>query len=834
MWRHYLSTAARGILHHRLYSVINIVSLTVGLTCAIFVMLFVHDELSYDKWIPGTGNVYRVELMLALPGRGPLPLAVIPYPMPAVMRDEIPGVTAMTRLQPWGVTLTSGDRQFLQQVDVVDPDFFSIIQLPFIRGNRGSALQQPESVVLTESAARQYFGDADPIGRILTAAEGSCGNGTAACPQISLRVTAVVRDLPHNTQLAGDAFIPTTSLANPVPADMQHDWVDQNGYGYVRLAPGVAPAAVAAAMAPIFDQDVTPVLRTYSGITHPGSQVYNGRQVYKAHLTPFTQVHLDSSQWQYNLTPPGSWGTLYGVAALGALTLLVACFNFMNLTTARATLRAREIALRKVLGAGRRQLILQFLGEAVLMAFLSLLVALALAEVLLPLFDSFVQRPIAPHYMTDWRLPLLLVGVAAVTGLISGSYPALVLSNLRPIAGLRAGGAAPQRSGGLRNVLVVLQFSVSVGMGIAAGVVFRQAEYGRAMDLGFQHAGIVVINNGNPQLTGERQEAFAQALRADPGVAAVGLSNLTPFGSGQSNSGVQVPGTPGRFTINTTIIGPHYPQVYGIPLIAGRELTDRGVDRLNSTGITTGGDPLNEGRNILINVAAAKRLGFSPQQAIGKTILFNHNHVSIVGVLADAKLQGTLEPVVPMIYVYVPSSPMNVSVRLRPGSMPQTLRFIDRTWHAFMPATAIQRWFLNQSFDALYRDDNREGAMLGVAVIVAILIGCLGLYGLAVFTAERRTKEIGIRKVSGARTLDIVRLMLWRISVPVLISNLIAWPLAYAYLRHWLDGYAYRVPLTPVYFLAAAAAALLIAWVTVCGNTLRLARTSPVQSLRYE
>jgi len=829
MWRHYLSTAARGILHHRLYSIINIVSLTVGLTCAVFVLLFVRDELSYDQWIPGTRNVYRVELTLDMPGRGPLPLAVIPYPMPAVMRDEIPGVTAMTRLQPWSVTLTSGDRQFLQQVDVVDPDFFKIIQLPFVRGNPGAALRQPESMVLTESAARQYFGDADPIGRILTAAEGSCGNSAAACPQISLRVTAVVRDLPHNTQLAGDAFIPTTSLANPVPADMQHDWFDQSGYGYVRLAPGVAPAAVAAAMAPIFDQDVTPVLRRYSGITQlPGSRVY------KAHLTPFAQVHLNSSQWQYNLTPPGSWGTLYGVAAIGTLTLLVACFNFMNLTTARATLRAREIALRKVLGAGRWQLILQFLGEAALMAFLSLLVALALAEVLLPLFDGFLQRPIAPHYATDWRLLLLLVGVAVVTGLISGSYPALVLSRLRPIAGLRAGGAPPQRSGGLRNVLVVLQFSVSVGMGIAAGVVFRQVEYGRAMDLGFQRAGIVVINNGNPQLTGERQEAFARALRADPGVAAAGLSNLTPFGSGQSNSDVQVPGTPGLFTINTTIIGPHYPQVYGIPLIAGRELTDRGVDRLNSPGITTGGDPLNEGRNILINAAAAKRLGFSPQQAIGKTILFNHNHVSIVGVLADAKLQGALEPVVPMIYVYVPSSPMSISVRLRPGSMPQTLRFIDRAWHAFMPAIAIHRQFLSQSFDELYRDDDREGAMLGVAVIVAVLIGCLGLYGLAVFTAERRTKEIGIRKVSGARTGDIVRLMLWRISVPVLVSNLIAWPLAYAYLRHWLDGYAYRIALSPLYFLGGGAVALLIAWATVYGNTLRLARTSPVHALRYE
>ncbi|HEY7887187.1 MAG TPA: ABC transporter permease [Steroidobacteraceae bacterium] len=828
MWRHYLSSAVRGVVHHRLYSVINVAGLAVGLTCAIFVVLFMRDELSYDKWIPDTGNLYRVELTLHLPSRAPMRAAVTPYPMPAVMRDQIPGVTAMTRLYTWNVTLTSGSRQFSQNVDVVDPDFFKIIRLPLVKGDAGSVFRQPQSVVLTQSVARKYFGDADPIGRTVTVAEGNCTAAAAACPQISLRVTGVARDLPHNTQLVGDAFIPTTSLANPIPESTRQDWLSENGFAYVRLAQGVAPAAVARAVAPIFDQDVTPVLSRYAGFHVRGSQVY------EAHLTPFTQVHLNSSQWQFNPTPPGSWSTLYGVAAIGMLTLLIACFNFMNLTTARATLRAREIALRKLLGAGREQLILQFLGEAVLVALLSLMLALALAEVLLPLFDEFLQRPIALHYTGDLRLLLLLAGVAVATGLVAGSYPALVLSGLRPIGGLRAGEATPHRSRGLRNVLVVLQFAVSVGMGIAAGVVFSQIRYARAMNLGFRHDDVVVIM-GNSRLVGEKQEAFAQALRADPGVAAVGLSSYVPFLPGQSNSLIQVPGRAGQFTINTTVIGPDYPGVYGIRLIAGRLLSvGRGPDRLNSIGLFTGGDPLNEGRDLLINASAARQLGFTPQQAVGKSILYNHNHLTIVGVLADAKLQGAREPVVPMIYVYVPSWGMNISVRLRPGRIPPTLHFIDQTWRAFMPTVAVQRMFLDGSFAQLYQEDEREGAMLGVFVIVAVLIGCLGLYGLAVFTAERRTKEIGIRKVSGARTGDIVKLMLWRISVPVLVANLIAWPVAYAYLRQWLDGYAYRIALSPAYFLAAATAALLIAWVTVYGNTLRLARANPVRALRYE
>jgi putative ABC transport system permease protein len=827
MWRHYLSMAARGILRHRLYSLINVVGLAVGLTCIIFVVLFVRDELSYDKWIPDTQNLYRVELTLDMPGRAPLPLAIIPYPLPAAMRDQIPGVIGATVLQSWAVTLTSEDRQFVQNVDIVDPDFFRIIRLPLVRGSPGSVFREPESIVLSETAARQYFGEADPIGRTLTVSQGNCGDRGAPCPQISLRVTGILPDLPHNTQLSGDAFIPTTSLANPISQSAREDWFSENGGGYVRLAPGVSPAAVVAATARIFDQDVTPALRRYTSGNVLGSRID------KAHLTPFTHVHLDSSRWQYNLGAPGSWSTLYGVAAIGVLTLLVACFNFMNLTTARASLRAREIALRKVVGAHRGQLVLQFLGEAVLVALLSWIIALALAEVLLPLFDEFLQRSIQLHYASDWRLLLLLAGVAVATGLLSGSYPALVLSGLRPVTGLRSGEARGPRSAGLRNVLVVLQFSVSIGMAIAAATVFRQVSYARAMDLGFNRDHIVVIS-GSRQLTGEKQEAFAQALRTDPGVAAVGLSSYMPFSSGQSISDIQLPGRAQLFTtMNTTIIGPDYPLVYAIPLVAGRLLSaNRGADRLHSVGI--GGDPLNEGRDVLLNVAAAKRLGFSPHQAVGEIILYNHEHARIVGVLADAKVHGALQPVAPMVYVYVPDYSMNISVRLNPGRTAQTLSFIDRTWHAFLPTLAIQRAFLNQSFDELYRDDEREGALLGVFVIISVLIGCLGLYGLAVFTAEQRTKEIGIRKVFGGRTGDILKLMLWRISVPVLVANLIAWPVAYVYLRHWLDGYAYRVALSPLYFLAPAAVALVVAWATVFGNTLRQACRNPVRALRYE
>lgn len=828
MFRNYLTVAWRNLVRHKLYSVINIVGLAIGLTCVLFVVLFIRDELSYDKWIPGTQDLYRVELTIRLPDRPPLPLAVIPYPMLPAMRDEIPGVTGMTQLHWQPLTLTSGDRQFPQTVNVVDPNFFGIMRLPLVAGSPDTVFRQPESVVLSQSAVKKYFGAADPMGRFLTASTAACDAKNTACQNetVALRVTGIVKNLPHDTQLTGDVFIPDTSRADRSWDQLKHDWFSENGWGYVTLAPGVDPAVVVARMAPLLNRSVTPMLRKY-GLRIRGSQAYS------VHLTPFTRVHLDSAQWRFNATPPGSWMTIYGVAAVGVLILLSACFNFMNLATAVALVRAREIALRKIVGASRRQLIVQFLGEAVLTALLSLALALAAGEMLLPVLDRFLGHPIGWRYASDGGLILLLVGIAVVTGLVSGSYPALVLSGFRPIAAFRTDGLRRAEPWSLRNLLVMAQFAVSIGLGVAAGVVFNQISYARHINLGFRHDDIVVIANSD--LEGRRLQDFADALRTIPGVASVGLSDIVPFEPGQMLSAIHVPGQPDLVTLNTVIIGPDYPATYGIPLVAGRPLSvSRGDDRLSSIGIVTGGDPGNEGRDVLINAAAARRLGFTPREAAGKTIEYNHNHVHIVGVLADTKVQGARQSVSPTVYIYIPNYPMSLSVRLRPRNALQTLSLIDRTWHAFVPTVAIQRYFLDQTYGQLYQQDDRQGTLFGVFVTIAILIGCLGLYGLAVFSAERRAKEIGLRKVSGACTGDIVKLMLWRMSVPVLMANVVAWPVAYFYLRRWLAGFAYRIPLDPLYFLAAGVAALLIAWATVSAHTVRLARTSPARTLRYE
>lgn len=826
MFQNYLVTALRNLVRHKLYSFINIAGLAVGLACVIFILLFIRDELSYDKWIPDTQNLYRIELAIYVPGRDPFAMAIVPFPMPAAMRDEIPEVTGMTRFNSETMTLMVGGRQFLAPVAAVDPDFFQIIKLPLTQGDPSRVFRDPQSLVLSESAARKYFGTTDVMGKIMTTTANCEANDTACLGRmVSLKVTGVMRDIPYNTQFDGDVFFPNTSIVDRNSKKAKLSWNTENGYGYVRLTSGADPRAVIAKMAPILDRAVTGEL-TASGNPLKGSQAYT------VHLTRFTDVHLTSERWRFSFKPPGSWTTVYGVGIVGVLILFVACFNFMNLATARAMLRAREIALRKTHGANRGQLIVQFLGEAVLMALLSLVLALALVEVLQPAFGRFLQHPVALRYAGDWPLMLIIMGITIAAGLVSGSYPALVLSGFRPAMVLRANNAGQAGSGRFRNVLVVLQFAVSIGLGIAAAIVFTQISYARNIDLGFRKNNVLVVS-GAGLLTIGGQESFVQQLRSNPDVLDVAMINILPFDSSQMTSSAQLAGHPERIELNERVIGTNAVQLLGMKLVAGRLLSDKRaqdqVDRSNGWQ-----EPTNDGRNLLIDQAAASRLGLTPQQAVGQTIIFQKNHMRIVGVLADVKFGGAREPSKASVYLYDPKFVAAAMIRIRPDAIPRTLSFIDRAWHGFAPTKAMQRYFLDDNFGKLYQGDERQGRMFGAFVLVAIFIACLGLFGLAAFTAGRRTREIGIRKVFGARTRDLVFLLLWQFSIPVMVANAIAWPVAWYYLHDWLQGFAYRITLSPLYFLGAGVAAMLIAWATVFIHALRIARANPIHALRCE
>ena len=806
MFRNYLVTALRNVGRHKLYSFINIAGLTVALACAIFIMLFLADELSYDRWVPDTGELYRVDLGVQLPGHDVQRSAPTPFILAPTMAAQIPEVVAYTHANPSDVTLKADGRLFSESVVVVDPNFFKVIALPLVAGDPDRVFAQPDFIVLSQTGAKKLFGAADPVGKTVTV------DGTHP-----MTVTGVMRDLPHNSQFDMDFVFPNTSKADPRPASGKTNWFSIGSNSYIRLAPGSDPARVIAKTNRIVDRNINS--RKTFGVDIPGSQVM------QVHLTPFTAVHL-ASDYPGGFRPTGSWTEVYGFAAIAALILLIACFNFTNLATARAMMRAREVSLRKVLGARRGQLVVQFLAESALTALVALILALALVEVLTPAFDRFVGRQIALHYLADWQLTLTIAVIAILTGLLAGAYPAFVLSSFRPASALRANRSSQSGSALLRTALVVMQFAISIGLGIAAAVVFMQIRYSQTIDLGFNHAHIVVIANAGdvPKAT---QESLVQALRAEPSIAAAARSQSTPFREDTNLQNAQLPGSAEQIIVRQWDIDPDYLGLYGVKVIAGRALTrDRAQDAVKKDGDT----PVN----IMVNAAATRRFGFTPGKAVGKTIRWRKHPATIVGVVGSFRLDGPGNAPEPIVLEYAPDDLGQISVRTKPGQTQAALEAIDRQWHRFAPNSAIQRVFLSDEFAKLFREDQQRGRMFAVFVGVAIFIACLGLYGLAAFTAQRRTKEIGIRKVFGARTRDLVRLLLWQFSIPVLIANAIAWPVAWYYLHGWLQGFASRIWLSPVYFLSAGLVALVIAWATVSAHAIRVARANPVRALRYE
>ena len=493
-------------------------------------------------------------------------------------------------------------------------------------------------------------------------------------------------------------------------------------------------------------------------------------------------------------------------------------------------MRAREISLRKVMGARRSQVMVQFLGESVLMALISLILALALVEMLLPLYDRMLGKPIQLHYLSDWPLLLALAGLAVLAGLLAGFYPALVLSGFRPASTLRTNANGQSGSGLLRGLLVVMQFAVSIGLGIAV-LVFAQISFARKADLGLNKDGIVVVNAEGLQPS--TLQSLVRGLDADPALKGATLSGSVPFDGQSWGNTIEIPGEPGTSLVRWVPIKSDFLSLYHIRLLSGRALSEsRGADIWREDATAA---------NVLINRAAAKRFGYSPQSAIGKS--FYHDDptgrikrilFTIVGVTTDFMFEGNRRQVVPTFYAYRPDDNDLISIRVPAGGVPQALSAIDRTWHAFAPSLALNRHFLDADFERQFQADEQQGTIFGLFVGIAIFIAAMGLFGLAAFSTERRTKEIGIRKTFGARTRDIVLMLLWQFSIPVLIANLIAWPVAYYYLHHWLDGYAYRISLSPLYFLTAGAVALIIAWATVYAHASRVARANPINALRYE
>jgi putative ABC transport system permease protein len=827
MWRNYLVTGGRALLKNRTYAGITVLGLALGLAAAMLILLYVRDQLSYDRFVPGGNDVYQLqETFIGLRNGQDATQQGTPYATGPALVKDFPQIAAATYMQNSSAVAIERGQPLRTEMTLVGPAYFRVFPTRFLHGNAATALRDANSLVVGAKRAVTLFGTADAVGRTLTVLKGET--------QIDYRVTAVVADPPRNSHNQASLF----ALFTPdrlSPGEETH-WNWTNGYNYIRLRPGTDIAPINARMKEWAD-------RNAPRDTIDGKLVSQVKDI-SFRLTALPDIHLSDAC----CGPAGSGAdrdTLVTFGVLAVLILFMACVNFTNLATARASQRAREVALRKVLGASRRQLIAQFLTESLLVATLATLVALALVELSLPWLRQFMNAGIPLYYGGADGILLPAAGLTVLVGLAGGLYPAFYLTRFQPAQVLKANRSAADTpgSGRLRNALVVCQFAISIGLIACTGIVFAQMRHTLAADPGFVRQGIIQIDNLGRSQVLPSLAALEQEIGRVKGIERVALTQIAMNTPMRSSTSLTQSGRKAE-SIGIYRVGYGFFETMGMRLLAGRTLSrDHALDDATMIDDEAAARTLfARGLNIVVTASALPKLGVAtPAQALGKTVRLGIAGVddvgqpaTIVGVVADPRFRGVREPVDATAYYHADGNLRFMVARFADPDPAAVMTRIGAAWKRVIPNVPFEAQFADDAAAELYRADQALGTMFSGFALLAVLIGCLGLYGLAAFTAERRTKEIGIRKVLGARTRDIVRLLVWQFSKPVLIANIVAWPVAWWAMRHWLNGFDDRIALTPLPFLLAGALALLIAIITVAGHATRVARAKPITALRYE
>jgi putative ABC transport system permease protein len=809
VFRSYLVAALRNLARNKLYAAINIVGLAVGFAAAIFIALFVRDELSFDRFWPDYQRVYMMSMELRLPGIAPWRMDAAPGTLPAILKPKVSANVVFGRIAEEDHVLRRGEVEANEEILCADPEFFSILRPVVVAGNLEEALRRPDGTVLTETLARKYFGDANPLGQTLELDR-----------RYPLRVAAVIKDVPDSSHFAGKVFIsglaPFSALALFDSSPKPHPGISGNIALYIKLPPGATPTALQSRLPEAAQQFLQSI----------GSHAKDMKLIFSA--IPIADVHL-SPKSASGMKPRGNRTLLYAVSLIGALIVAVAGINFVILMTARAGRRAVEIGVRKASGAHFRDLSVQFIGESVIYCLLAMLMALALVELLLPALDDFLQRDIPLSYVYDPGFCGRVLLLVLATGVCAGFYPAVVLSRFRPASVLKGGSGHRISGGSVRQALVVCQFAVLITLILATVVVHRQVQYALNEGMRLNKDQALMIQTA---CVG----AFAAEVRRLPGVRNVACSEDSPLHTHLSGSGARAAN--GRdITIFNVAVEPGFFELYGLKPLAGRFFSR---ERAAENSIKAEGDEFVG--PVVINEAAVREFGFaSPAAAIGQSILHSPGpHTTradsspIIGVVPDFPVTSVHDPVNATIFHTGTGLFLILSVKLTGERVPETLAQIDRLWKQLGEPYPIKRQFVERYVQDQYAADIRQGTMYTGFAFVALFIACLGLFGLSAFTAEQRTKEIGIRKAMGAGRGEMVRMLLWQFTRPVLWANLIAWPAGYYVMSRWLDGFAYRIDLQLWMFVAAGGVAVTIAWLTVSVHAFAVARARPVEALRYE
>jgi len=810
MIKNYFKIAFRSLWKNKGYSTINILGLAVGLATCLVIILYVVDELSYDRFYKNAANIYRINSDIRFGGSN-LHITQTSDMMGQLLKKDYPQVEEYTRIyNNNGSKLIKKGSDFIEEAKVanVDSTFFRIFNLPVIDGNTSTALDEPNTVVVTASAAKKYFNDVHIVGKSIEEKDGQS--------TIPYKITAVIKDIPHNSHLNLEFFF---SMKN-----VNYQWgqtTSHNFHTYIALRPGTDYKAFQKNFAAYIDKYVLPEAKAFMNINSMDEFRKAGNYL-DYNLIPLTKIH-SYSDYNFEITPPGNIQYVYIFGAVALFILLIACINFINLSTARSASRAKEVGIRKTLGTERKTLITQFLVESMLTVVFALLIAIAITWLILPFFNNVAGKSIQVNELLSPKILTVIITLPFVVGLLAGSYPAAFLSRFNPITVLKGNTNTSYKKSNLRNALVVFQFTASIILIIGTITVFKQLNYIQTRKVGFIKDQVLIIN-GTYGL-GNNMQSFKDAVLAMSGVKNGTISSFLPVSSSARNDNTYskeaVMDSKNGIGMQTWTVDYDYIKTMGMEIIKGRNFSKEFADS-NST---------------IINETTAKFLGY--EDPVGEKIYtFTDNNGSkiaynIIGVVKNFNFESLRENIGPLCMRLGTQGAFG-SFKIEAGKAKNLIAQVESKWKTMSAGLPFSYRFLDDSFDDMYRNEQRIGKLAISFAILAIFVACLGLFGLATYMAEQRTKEIGIRKVLGASVGNVVNMLSKDFIILVLISSVFAFPIAWWAMHNWLEDFVYRINIGWWIFIAAGAIAFLIALITVSSQAIKAALANPVKSLRTE
>jgi putative ABC transport system permease protein len=808
MIKTFFIAAIRNMRKQRGYVLLNIGGLAIGLASFLFITLFVTNELSYDRFHKNYRNIYGLKVMGRMAG-GVLDQAVTAAPMAQAMLSDYPEVLHATRLNQMGAWLIKfGENKFNEDhMLFADSTFFSVFDFKLLKGDPETALVKPRSMILTEEYAKKYFGNIDPMGqRVIVEAD-----------TILYTVTGVVQNIPDNSHLKFDIL---ASMSTYPGQGNNTNWLNHNFYTYIVVKDGTDPSVLQTKFLGMVQKYVGPQLQQFVGVTIDDFKKAGNDFSYT--LVPLKDMHLKGAT-QYNLEPLGSITTVYIFSVIALLILVIAVINYVNLATAKSAGRAKEVGVRKVSGANKTGLISQFIGESVLISIFAAIVAVLCVVAFMPAFNQLIGKELTPGVFGSPTGLLCLIGLILIVGISAGSYPAFVLAGYNPAEVLKGTLSPGSMSKRLRGVLVVFQFTVSIVIIIGSIIVYRQLNYMTNKDLGFKKENLVIIRR--PDAFFRQVSVFRDQLMQIPGVENVGISRQVP-GTNFNNNAFFNDEDPEKRTylLQQAQVSLDFPQTLGVKLVDGRFFS-----REFSTDSTA----------VLINEAAVKSLGL--KDPVGKYVLQprgpqQFQKLKIIGVMKDFNITSLHKPIDPVIFTVMGQGggDQYATVRLKGTDINATLKTIESTWQRFTSIQPFQYDFFTDSWNNLYKAEMKTGKIFILFSILAVFIACIGLIGLVTFITNKRTKEIGIRKTYGASIQVVLQLLSKEVAYLILISSLIACPVAYFGSKYWLQGFANKVTVSPLIYVLATVIALIIGWFSISYQTIKAANLNPAKALRID